>query len=67
MFLFAAVIFMIPDLAISAEKSRDWQTGKVLDSQRSRYFAGTVSNANTTGTAQANGNLRYVERQYKQF
>jgi hypothetical protein len=39
-----------------AEKIRDWQTGKVLDSERSRYFAGTVGNANTTGTAQANGN-----------
>ena len=30
--------------------------GKVLDSDRSSYFAGTVGNANTTGTAQANGN-----------
>src|SRR5271166_4195659 len=42
--------------AIGAEKVRDWQTGKVLDSQRNRYFAGTVGSANTTGTAQANGN-----------
>lgn len=41
--------------AIGAQRQRDWQTGKVLDSQRSRYFAGTVGNANTTGTAQANG------------
>jgi hypothetical protein len=40
----------------AAEKLRNWQTGKVLDSQRSRYFAGTVGNANTTGRAQANGN-----------
>jgi hypothetical protein len=39
-----------------AEKKRDWQTGKVLDSQRSRYFAGTVGNGSTTGSAQANGN-----------
>jgi hypothetical protein len=38
-----------------AEKQRDWQTGKVLDSERSRYFAGTVGTANTTGSAQANG------------
>jgi hypothetical protein len=43
-------------IVAAAEKQRDWQTGKVLDSQRSRYFAGTVGNANTTGTAQANGN-----------
>ena len=42
--------------APAAEKVREWQMGKVLDSQRSRYFAGTVDNANTTGTAQANGN-----------
>src|ERR1039458_9246228 len=43
-------------MAVAAERERDWQTGKVLDSQRSRYFAGTVGNANTTGIAQANGN-----------
>ena len=49
-----ATVFV--SLALAAEKQRDWQTGKVLDSQRSRYFAGTVGNANTTGTAQANGN-----------
>jgi hypothetical protein len=42
--------------AVCGEKNRDWQTGKVLDSQRSRYFAGTVGNANMTGTAQATGN-----------
>lgn len=43
-------------VAAAAEKQRDWQTGKVLDSQRSRYFAGTIGSTNTTGTAQANGN-----------
>src|SRR5258708_91997 len=41
-----------------AEKRRDWQMGKVLDSQRSRYFAGTVGNADTTGTTQANGTFQ---------
>src|SRR5260370_32508873 len=51
---FAAAVFV--SLAVGAEKQRDWQTGKVLDSQRSRYFAGTIGNARTTGTAQANGN-----------
>ncbi len=54
-FLFSISILMLQNMA-AAEKSRDWQTGKVLDSQRNRYFAGTVGNANTTGTAQANGN-----------
>src|SRR5581483_5906565 len=29
-------------VAIAAEKQRVWQTGKVLDSKRSRYFAGTI-------------------------
>ena len=46
---------LLSTAAIAAEKQRDWQTGKVLDSQRSSYFAGTVGSANTTGTAQANG------------
>ena len=38
-----------------AERQRDWQTGKVLDSQRSRYFSGTVGNSNTNGSVQDNG------------
>ena len=42
-------------IASAAEKQRDWQTGKVVDSERNRYFAGTIGNSNTTGTAQANG------------
>jgi hypothetical protein len=45
-----------PHNAMGAEKQRYWQTGKVLDSQRSRYFAGTMGTTNTTGTAQANSN-----------
>jgi hypothetical protein len=48
-------IFML-GTATGAEKQRDWQTGKVLDSERNRYFVGTLGNANTTGTAQINGN-----------
>lgn len=36
-------------------KNRDWQTGKVLDSQRNRYFAGTVGDANTTIPNEATG------------
>ena len=52
LFLAAMLIFV----AVAAEKERDWQTGKVLDAQRSRYFAGTVGNANTTGTVQTDGN-----------
>lgn len=33
-----------------------WQTGIVRDSQRSRYFAGTVGNSNTNGSISDNGN-----------
>lgn len=40
--------------AAGAERQRNWQTGKVVDSQRSRYFYGTVDNANKS--AQANRN-----------
>jgi hypothetical protein len=55
--LFALVLMVgLVHVAAGAEKKRDWQIGKVLDSERSSYFAGTVGNANTTGTAQANGN-----------
>src|ERR1700689_4590023 len=54
---FLLVILVLTATAMfGAEKQRDWQTGKVLDSERSRYFAGTVGSANTTGSAQANGN-----------
>lgn len=55
-FITIIVAAMFVSLAVGAEKQRDWQTGKVLDSQRNRYFAGRVGSANTTGTAQANGN-----------
>jgi uncharacterized protein YaiE (UPF0345 family) len=53
--------------ATAAEKRRDWQTGKVLDSQRNRYFAGTVGSASTTGTSQANGNYGTYQANTKSF
>jgi hypothetical protein len=43
-------------LLAQAEKQLDWQVGILRDSERSRYFAGTVGNADTNGTATANGN-----------
>jgi len=30
-------------VGLRREKKRDWQTGKVLDAQRSRYFAANVT------------------------
>lgn len=43
-------------VAAAADKPHDWQSGIVLDSNRTRYFAGTVGNANTNGTINDNGN-----------
>ena len=58
----------------NAEKQRNWQTGKVLDSERSRYFAGTVGSSNTNGTygnggynANSNGSQTAVYRVYQDF
>jgi len=51
----AVLIALLSAKAQSAEKVRNWQPGKVLDTERSRYFAGTVGSGNTTGTAQTNG------------
>ena len=42
---------------VAAEKQRDWQAGKVLDTERQRYFAGTVGNSNTTGYSDSSGNI----------
>jgi hypothetical protein len=50
-----ALFVLCVSLFASGEKQRDWQTGKALDSERSRYFAGTVGNANTNGHISDNG------------
>jgi hypothetical protein len=44
--VFAVLVALCCHAALGAEKVRDWQTGKILDSQRSRYFSGTVGTAN---------------------
>lgn len=43
--------------AVAKDKERDWQTGILRDSSRSRYFAGTVGNANTNGSVNDNGSF----------
>jgi hypothetical protein len=59
----AIVLIAAATTAAIAAKSLHWQTGKVLDTQRNRYFAGTVGSrsasgtATTTGTATANGGM----------
>jgi hypothetical protein len=45
------VVMLVPSLALSAEKARDWQSGTVLDTERSQYFIGTIG---STGTVQGN-------------
>lgn len=49
------MLLFFSTIALGGEKARDWQTGKVLDTERSRYFAGTISSANTTGNLQTYG------------
>jgi hypothetical protein len=45
-------------MSVSAkEKERQWQTGKVLDTNRSSVYAGEVGSAN--GSATTNGNTTY--------
>ena len=51
----AVLMVLLPAAGLSAEKVRNWQTGKVIDTERSSYFAGTVGSGNTTGTVQTNG------------
>lgn len=63
-------------VAFGAPKQRDWQTGKVLDTDRQRYFAGTVGSGNTNGTvdgdsgtyrAQTNSSSTAVYRVFQTF
>jgi hypothetical protein len=46
---FTVLVLMAGSVTFGATKQRDWQDGKVLDSQRSRYFAGTVGSGTTRG------------------
>jgi hypothetical protein len=39
-----------------ATKNPVWLDGKVLDTERNRYFAGTISNSSESGSIYANGN-----------
>jgi hypothetical protein len=41
--------------ALAKDKDRAWQSGILRDSSRSRYFAGTIGNANTDGSVNDNG------------
>jgi hypothetical protein len=51
-FISLLFIFLVP---LRGAKQREWLTGKVLDSQRQRYFDGTVGNSTTHGSVDTNG------------
>ena len=57
-----------------AEKQRDWQTGVLHDVSRSRYFAGTIGNSNSSGnfgnstyTGNTNSSENAVYRVYQNY
>jgi hypothetical protein len=52
----AFLVIVAVVICSGAEKKRDWQTGKVLDTERQRYFAGTVGSANANGSVDSSGN-----------
>lgn len=52
----AFVLAFLTSFMWSGEKERDWQTGKVLDTEASREFVGTVGDVTTKGEARASGN-----------
>lgn len=50
------ILVLLPSMCFAAKKQREWQTGKLLDTDRSRYFAGTTGSASSQGSAQVHGN-----------
>jgi hypothetical protein len=43
-------LMLTANLAVAKEKQRQWQTGKVLDTNRERTYAGSVGNSSDTAT-----------------
>ena len=75
-FIFLLLTLLTASEVVAAEKPRDWQTGKVLDSQSQRYFAGTVGSGSTNGTVntdtgtyhdQSNNSSTAIYRVYETF
>jgi hypothetical protein len=59
-FLATLTMLVVALCASAKDKKRDWQTGKVLDSDRTSRYVGNVGNASATattygGTAEASG------------
>ena len=55
------VVVLMTLVAVAAEKARDWQTGKVLNTDQSRIYLGTSGGGTTNGTvygsADGSGNV----------
>jgi len=49
------VIASIMSVPTQAKDKRDWQTGKVLDTDEARRYAGNIGNGSSTGTLSGNG------------
>jgi hypothetical protein len=45
----------LPTISLAAKHERNWQTGKLLDAQKSRIYLGSYGTANTYGNANAYG------------
>lgn len=79
LFTARAVLVLVACLCLSApssaaEKKREWQTGKVLDTNRLSSYAGSVGSASGTATSigdttygQVSGSSRAVYRQYQDY
>ncbi len=48
---------LLANTSFAKEKKREWQTGKVVDTNRDRTYAGSVGNA--SGTATTSGDTTY--------
>jgi hypothetical protein len=50
-------LMLLSNTSFAKEKQREWQTGKVVDTNRDRTYAGSVGNA--SGTATTSGGTTY--------
>ena len=56
--VFIVAVLLLSGTASPKDKQHQWQTGKVLDTNRDRAYAGSVGNA--SGTATTSGDTTYA-------
>jgi hypothetical protein len=49
-------VLMVLSLPMLAQKTRDWQSGMLMETEQQKVKTGTIHHANTDGTAKDNGN-----------